>query len=207
MIRFGARYKLMTEDFDAVDRFGDTVMSALILNDDILEPDLAISMTERVIEIVMIIDTFDAMEAIERGTRALREAFAGAGHRLGRAQVLVHESLLDAIPSVRAELVGVWGQRAFDAPQRPRTSGRRRAARLPTVRRHGGPTTFVTCAATTKAPGRSTSGVATAGCPGPERWSLTCRSTRVFVSAIGPDEPTLDRSDLVDLVVEELDLA
>lgn len=105
MIRFVANYGLLSDDVDAVDALSDRLMETLVLNADILEPDVAVSMTDRKIEILMIIATTDAIEAVERGHAAVREAFALAGHSVGEAKVFIHRSLIGPESSMRTELV------------------------------------------------------------------------------------------------------
>ena len=106
MIRCVARYNLATDDVDAVDEFGDRVMDALMLNGDILEPDVAISMTERTLEILLLVDTDGAGEAIERGNRAIKTAFAAADHPPVNMKVMMHRELIAPEAAVRTELLG-----------------------------------------------------------------------------------------------------
>ena len=105
MIRFVAKYELAVDDFAAVDAFGEQLMDALVLDTTVLEPDLAISMTERSLELHMLVDSDDFIDAVETGHRALRTAFVAAGHRLPSSQLLVHSDLLEPRVSVETELV------------------------------------------------------------------------------------------------------
>ena len=76
-----------------------------VLNIDILEPDVAVSMTDRKLEILMLIATTDPLEAVERGHRAVRQAFAASGQSIGEAKVFVHRSLIGPESSLHTELV------------------------------------------------------------------------------------------------------
>lgn len=105
MIRFVASYGLLSDDVDDVDALLDRLMETLVLNIDILEPDVAVSMTDRKLEILMIIATTDPLEAVERGHRAVRQAFAAAGQSVGEAKVFVHRSLIGPESSLHTELV------------------------------------------------------------------------------------------------------
>jgi hypothetical protein len=105
MIRFVASFHLAVDDFDRVDAFGDELMRSLTVSDDVLEPDLAISMTDGTLEILLLVDTDDGFEAVERGNRAVRTAFAAVGHPQVRTRVLMHEHLFTAGSAVRTELV------------------------------------------------------------------------------------------------------
>ena len=106
MIRVVAIYNLATDDFETLDRFTDDLMDILTLNGSILEPDLALSLTERTLELQLIVDTADPLEAVERGHRALREAFVAAGQDLPNTRVMLHRDLLDSATQMRSELVG-----------------------------------------------------------------------------------------------------
>ena len=105
MIRVVAVYNLATDDFDALDRFTDDLMDALTLNDDVLDPDLALSLTEGTLQLELIVDTSDPLEAVDRGHRAIREAFTVAGHAVPNARVVMHRDLLGAASEMRTELV------------------------------------------------------------------------------------------------------
>jgi hypothetical protein len=105
MIRCVARYNLATDDFDAVDEFGDRVMDALTLNGDVLEPDVAISLTDRTLEILLLVDTNDALDAIERGSRAIQTAFAAADQPPVDTKVMMHRELIGPEAALRTELV------------------------------------------------------------------------------------------------------
>ena len=104
MIRFVAQYELAVDDFPTVDAFGEQLMDALVLDETVLEPDLAISMTDRSLELHMLIDT-DDLHAVETGHRALRSAFVASGHRLPTSELLVHSDLLEPRVAVQTELV------------------------------------------------------------------------------------------------------
>lgn len=73
MIRISASYRLAVDDFETVDAFGDQLLRSLV-DDDVHEPDIAISMSERTLEVVLLIDTGDEFEAIARGNEAIRVA-------------------------------------------------------------------------------------------------------------------------------------
>jgi hypothetical protein len=105
MIRVVVRRKIAVDEFAQVDEFGDRLMDALLLSDDVLEPDLAISMTERTLELKMIIGTDDPFEAVDRGNRAIRTAFVAAGHEVPSSKLWMHRDLFQADVAVRTELV------------------------------------------------------------------------------------------------------
>jgi hypothetical protein len=108
MIRVAARYSLVTEDFDVLDRFTDALMDSLMLVEDILDPDIGLSLTDRALEVTMVVDTMDPFEATERAARALRVAFGAAGvGRLPSTRVFVHEDLLGPQSALQTELLAV----------------------------------------------------------------------------------------------------
>ena len=105
MIHFVARYELLTDNMDAIDSKTDRMMEALLGKDDVEDPDIAVSLTEKTLEIGMVFDTVDALTAIDQGVAALRSAFDAAGLELPTASVFAHDSLIGAPSDVRAELV------------------------------------------------------------------------------------------------------
>jgi len=105
MIRCVARYAIAVDDFEAVDAFGDRLMGALTLDADVLEPDLAVSMTERTLEILLLVDTNDPLAAVERANRAIQAAFRVADHPPVAMKALMHRDLLGARTELHTELV------------------------------------------------------------------------------------------------------
>lgn len=105
MIRFVARYELAVDDFAAVDALGERLMDTLVLDSTVLEPDLAVSMTEGSLELHMLVDTEDLLDAVEVGHRALRTAFGAAGHSVPNSKLLVHSDLLQPRVAVQTELL------------------------------------------------------------------------------------------------------
>jgi hypothetical protein len=105
MIRFVATFHLAVDDFERVDAFGDELMASLTVSSEVLEPDIAVSMTEGTLEILLVVDTDDGFEAVDRGNQAVRTAFAAAGHPQVETQILMHEELFTAGSAVRTELL------------------------------------------------------------------------------------------------------
>lgn len=107
MIRFVARYNLAVDDIEVVDAFADRLMGSLLLDGDVAEPDFAVSMTEGTLEVFLLVDTEDPLEAVDRGHRALRVAFTAAGHPgPPNSRVFMHRDLIGPEAAVRTELVG-----------------------------------------------------------------------------------------------------
>jgi hypothetical protein len=106
MIRFTARFPIAVDDVAAVDAFTDRIMEALLLDGDVVDPDVAVSMTERALEIHLLVPSDDPLDAVDRGNRALTTAFAAAGHPgVPSAQVLMHRDLLGPNAAMHTELV------------------------------------------------------------------------------------------------------
>jgi hypothetical protein len=105
MIRLIATRSIAADEFAQVDEFGDRLMDALLLSEDIVDPDLAISMTERTLELQVLIATNDAFEAVDRGNRAIQTAFLAAGHEVPASKLWMHRDLFQADVAVRTELV------------------------------------------------------------------------------------------------------
>lgn len=91
--------------FADLDAATDDLMEALSVLDGVLDPDVGLSMTERVVLVSLVIDSDDALEAGELGVSALRKALAAAGQGPLSARLLVHESLLGRATKVRTELL------------------------------------------------------------------------------------------------------
>ena len=79
MLRIKAVYQLAIEDFAIVDEFTDRVLDALYEDPTVIEPDIAVSLTDRVIEVWMLVDTVDLNQAWSLASSALERAFAVAG--------------------------------------------------------------------------------------------------------------------------------
>ena len=74
-------------------------MGVLLMDDTILEPDLALDLGQKTFEVQMLIDTDDAWEATRIGDRAMRKAFGVAGILIpDRSKVFIHKDLLNTRP-------------------------------------------------------------------------------------------------------------
>lgn len=105
MIQVTARYDFTDGDLQALEEVLDAVMDALLLDDSVIDPDVAVSMTEHVLEAWLTIDTVDALAALEAAARALRVALRSAGQQAAAdlpSQVFAHAS---AGINLRAELI------------------------------------------------------------------------------------------------------
>ncbi|MGH9918349.1 MAG: hypothetical protein ACRD6W_05715 [Nitrososphaerales archaeon] len=79
MIRLEARYQIVAGDFPALDSASDALLDALHGNPDVLDADVAVSMTEPTLEVWFAVPTDDAMHALVVATHVLEAAFAKAG--------------------------------------------------------------------------------------------------------------------------------
>ncbi len=101
MTRLSVRYRLATDDFSVADGASDALMEALLKRDDVVDPDVAVSMTEGSLEVWLSFRTDDVFEAQARGASVLASAFAEAGLDVAPSE---HGLVLDAVDA-HAELL------------------------------------------------------------------------------------------------------
>jgi hypothetical protein len=105
MIRLTGVYRIETGTFEELDRISHQIMAALMLNDRVIGPDVAVSMDEGTFQVEMVVDTDDPWKASETGAEAMRVAFAAAHVTPpDRTRVVAHRDLLQQTP-VKVETV------------------------------------------------------------------------------------------------------
>lgn len=77
-LRLTARYRILTDDFALMDRASDRLMDALLEAEDVIAPDVAVSMTEPSLEVWLELPTDNAVAALVRGAQVLAAAFTKA---------------------------------------------------------------------------------------------------------------------------------
>lgn len=105
MIRIAAQYDLVIDDVEALDRMSDDLMGALLLDTAVIEPDIAVSLTDREFEISFVVDTMDPHEALQVCGRVLKAAFEYAHLHHPGSGLYVQEPGLGRLPAIRSELV------------------------------------------------------------------------------------------------------
>ncbi|HEX3840796.1 MAG TPA: hypothetical protein VHU85_08395 [Acidimicrobiales bacterium] len=107
MIRLVGRYQVEAgtiEDFEPVI---DRMMEALLADDTVIEPDLAVDLEAGSLEVYMLIDTDDAWAAGQIASSAIGKAFSAADLDVpDPTRVFAHKDLLKQSPvSIEASLV------------------------------------------------------------------------------------------------------
>lgn len=105
MIQLAAHYQLISDDFAMLDAASDALMDALMLDETIKQPDVALSLTEMRLEVWLNVDTSNPQQAISIGVQALNRAFTVAGLVAPpSAHVRMHQSLLGPAAEFKTEL-------------------------------------------------------------------------------------------------------
>jgi hypothetical protein len=105
MIRLTGVYRIESGTFGELDRMSDQIMQALMLNDSVIGPDIAVSLEESTFQIEMVIDTEDPWKAATIGEKAIRLAFGVASiEPPHQSRFVAHRDLLLPTP-VKVETV------------------------------------------------------------------------------------------------------
>jgi len=107
MLRVDARYEIRTDDFEAMDRASDALMDALMDASEISDPDVAVSMTDRSLEIWLNVPTDDLMEALARGASVLAMGLDKAGLRTSDFTVTHTDDMGAVLEAVHVDATAV----------------------------------------------------------------------------------------------------
>ena len=111
MIRLVGRYQVAAGTFEDFAPVVERMMGALLSDDSIIDPDLALDLEAKSFEVHMLIDGDDPWDASQIGSSAMLKAFRAANIDVpDRNRVLVHTDLLKRTPvSVETSLVAAVG--------------------------------------------------------------------------------------------------